>query len=187
MEIIDSHVHIGRWPRLDLSMTLSDLDQVMKHYHYTGAVVIPPLVARGDPVPSNLALQDQVAKRSDLYFFAWIHVKEDRSNELSLLEYLESNLTAIDGLKFHASISQTGIADERLSNVLAFADRHALPLLYHCGRHPISSAVPIKGMGPSFPHIRFIVGHLGGHPHDIGVGTMKGLHNGVPHNVVGDT
>jgi len=188
MEIIDSHVHIGTWPQWDLSLSIAGLDRVMKEYHYTGAVVIPPLVDHDNPVGMNRALQKQVEGRKDLFFFPWVHVTLDNgSNEPSLLRYLEEERDAIHGLKFHASISQMGIADKHLRRVLEYADKERLPLLYHCGRHPISSAAPIKAIAPTYPNVKFIVAHLGGNAFDIVVDTMNMFRDSVPENVYLDT
>jgi len=187
MGIIDSHVHIGDWPEWDLSFSLADLDALLKQYRFSGAVVVPPLVDRDDPVGMNHALQRQVENRTDLFFFPWVHVKQDGSNESSMLRYLEGNERVIRGLKVHASISQMGISDPLLAKILEFADRRGLPLLYHCGRHPISSAVPIKALAPTYPHINFIVAHLGGNAYDIVVDTMKMFDHNAPENVFFDT
>jgi predicted TIM-barrel fold metal-dependent hydrolase len=144
-------------------------------------------VDRGDPVGMNLALQTELGKREDLFFFPWVHIEPDGSNEEGMLEYLRKNLGAIHGMKFHASISQMSITDLRLSGVLEFADRHSLPLLYHCGRHPISSAAPIRTLAPRYPRASFIVAHLGGNAFDIVVDTMKMFDRQVPENVYFDT
>jgi len=159
----------------------------MKQYHYAGDVVIPPLQNRDDPIGSNLELQRQIHGRDDLLFFPWVHVGAAADSEASMLEYLERNLDAIDGVKFHASISQIGIADKRLRAVLGFLDRHGLPLLYHCGRHPISSAAPVKEIADSYPGVKFILAHLGGNAYDLVVDTMKMLNPGAPENVFLDT
>lgn len=187
MQIIDNHVHIGAWPRWDLSLTLADLGKIMEKYHYTAAVVIPPLNDGDDPVRSNLALQRQVQGRDDLYFFPWIHIPERGRDGEVLLEYLRANIREIDGVKFHASISQMGIKDKRLAPILDYVDREGLPLLYHCGRHPISSAEPIKDIAPTYPNIKFVVAHLGGNAYDIVVDTMMMFNSGLPGNVYLDT
>ncbi len=187
MDIIDGHVHIGTWPRWDLSLSVRGLDRVMKEYRYAGAVVIPSLVDRDDPVGMNVALQKQVEGRKDLFFFPWVHVRDTTEDDRSLLGYLEANRASIHGLKFHASISQMGLADKRLRRILEHADRERLPLLYHCGRHPISSAAPIKQLAPTYPNVKFIVAHLGGNAFDIVVDTMSLFRGAVPPNVYLDT
>ncbi|HEY7589114.1 MAG TPA: amidohydrolase family protein [Thermoplasmata archaeon] len=187
MQIVDCHVHIGRWPKWDLHLTLDELRQTMQEYHYSAAVVIPPLDNGDDPVRMNLKLQHQVEKSPDLFFFPWIHVEPSGSNEDSLIEYLEENRKAIHGVKFHASISQMGIADQRLHGTLAHLDKEGLPLLYHCGRHPISASGPIKEIAPSYPHVPFIVAHLGGNAYDIVVDTLHLFRGDLPPNVYFDT
>ncbi len=187
MKLLDSHVHIGKWPRLDLSMTLDDLDLMMKEYDYSGAVVIPPLDNRDDPVEMNRKLQRQVEHREDLFFFPWFHVTDDGSNELEMLNYLNENLDAISGVKVHASISQMDVTDKHLAAMLNFLDEHRLPLLYHCGRHPISAANPVKRIAPSYPHITFMVAHLGGNAYDLVVDTIKLFEGDLPENIYFDT
>ena len=187
MEIIDSHVHIGTWSQWDLALSLGDLDRVMKRYRISGAVVMPPLTDRDNAVAMNAALQRQIGDREDLYFFPWVHIKPDGSNAASMMEYLEKNKGAIHGIKLHASISQMAITDPLLAKTLEFADRARLPILYHCGRHPISSAVPIKALAPTYPHVNFIVAHLGGNAYDIVVDTMRMFDHNAPENVYFDT
>src|SRR2546426_11363162 len=101
MNLIDCHVHIGAWPQWDLSLSIDDFDRVMEAYRFTGAVVMPPLIDKSDPVGCNSNLQRQVEKREDLFFFAWVHMERDGSNEASMLEYLKKNRSVIRGIKLH--------------------------------------------------------------------------------------
>jgi len=185
--IIDCHVHIGSWPQWELHLSLPELDEVKKEYHYTGAVVMPPLTDRDNVIRMNEALRREVQRRNDLYFFAWVHIKPDGSNEAEMLDYLKQNLHTISGLKLHSSISQMAISSKHLEGVLGFANKAHLPLLYHCGRNPISSALPVRDIATTYPGVNFIIGHLGGNAYDRVVDTMRMFRNGIPENVYFDT
>ncbi len=173
--ILDAHVHIGHWPEFGLTFTLKDLQSVMRKYGYDGAVLTPALT--GSPVKANMVLHEQVQRDPRFYFFAWVDGSKD------VLRYLETGEDYIRGLKFHPSISQTAIDAPQIRPILELADRKRLPLLYHCGRSPLSWAGPVQRIADSYPNVNFILGHLGGNAYDRIVLTMKLFSTGLPRNV----
>jgi len=163
-EIIDAHVHIGAWPEFGLDFELQDLEAIMAQYGYSGAVVMPALV--GNRGEANQLLMKQVANDSRFYFFAWVNGTTTRAE-------LDSYLPTIRGLKFHASISRTGIYEGRMRSALEWADRHTMPFLYHAGRTPISWPSKLMAIAPSYSKVKFIMAHLGGNAYDRIVDTLQ--------------
>lgn len=189
MKVVDAHVHLGHWPEFDLSFTIRDLERMP----LDGAVVMPALT--GNPTKQNENLLDTVMARRrlydaterggpDLYPFVWVH-----PGEPLLMTWLQQRRERYMGLKFHASISQTSLVDPAMLDVLEFADEQRLPLLYHCGRNPISSAAYVKLVAPRYPYVTFIVAHMGGNAYDQIKKTMTlfGRSKDVPPNVYMDT
>lgn len=191
MQRIDSHVHLGTWPEFDLSFSVLDLEKVAQKYDYAGVIVMPALT--GNPTRSNETMLNTVLTRRQLYAnrqkaildfypFVWVHPKEPL-----LLTWLQQRRNRYTGLKFHASISQTSLVDNTMLDVLEFADGERLPLIYHCGRNPISSAAYVKLVAPTYPKIRFVVAHIGGNSYDQILKTMDLFERFVPENVYFDT
>ena len=139
---------------------------------------MPALV--GDPVAANTTTLKQTLDHEDLQFFAWIHPSED------LLPFLERWEDLIDGLKFHGPISQVAIEDRTVRPYLEFANDRGLPVLYHCGRNPISWADHLKLVAPIYPHVNFSVGHAGGAAMGRALITMK-TWSALPENVYVET
>jgi predicted TIM-barrel fold metal-dependent hydrolase len=177
--IVDAHIHLGYWPRWNLRFALSDLYKVMTKWGYYGAIVMPALVDGPEETNENLLTSiERAGPIGRLYFFAWF---DSRLRVEWLREKYSSH--GIHGLKFHASISQQSIEDHRIEPYLDFANRHRLPLLYHCGRTPISWPGAIKRIAPSYPDIKFILAHLGGTALDRILETKMLFKGGLPENI----
>jgi len=172
-DIVDAHVHLGRWPEFDLSFELDDLESVMAQYGYSGAVVMPALV--GDPLKANRHLLEKVGNDTRLYKFAWVGPRSSSYLDQVLVAWVGSMvaLKAIVGMKFHPSISQVGLYDDRMKPFLEIADDFELPFLYHTGRTSISWPDRMMAIAPSYPKVKFILSHLGGNAYDRIYDTMK--------------
>ena len=175
--IIDAHVHIGKWPEFDLVFTLEDLETVMAQYGYSGAVVMPALV--GSPREANNKLAKIIQNDSRFYFFAWV-------GPTTVPSELDSYLPTVRGLKFHPSISQTGLYEGRMHSALEWADQYSMPFLYHAGRTPISWPDKLMPIAPSYPNVKFIVAHLGGNAYDRIYDTLRRW-PALPENVYVDS
>lgn len=166
--IVDAHVHVGRWPELGLNFTLQDLEAIMTEYGYSGAVVMPMLV--GVPLLANIELRKEIEGKPRLYMFAWVGPYNDSAD---LVDWIGANIGGdVKGMKFHASISQCEIGDACIQPFLEIADHAGLPFLYHAGRTPISWPVKLMTVAPSYPNVKFILGHGGGTAYDRAVDTL---------------
>ncbi len=180
VRVVDSHVHLGEWPSLDLNFSLEEFKIVMAQYDYSGAVVMPHI--HGNATQANEGLLKAVEGQSNLYPFVWVE-----PNEPLLTTWLQQRRPLYRGLKFHASISQKTLDDPSMEAVLEFADKERLPLLYHCGRNVISSPSFVKLIVPRYPRIKFILAHMGGNAYDQIFKTMRLFETGLPENVYFDT
>jgi len=184
---VDAHVHVGSWERWGLGFYLEDLVDTMDEWNYDGAVVTPALV--GPVLAANQSLQRLVRERTPagrrLFFFPWLHVKTLMGSPVQeeadgLLAYFERNSREIHGLKYHAPITQMSIQAPPFAPFLEYAALRRLPILYHCGRNPLSWADRLQPIMNSYPEVPFIMAHLGGNAYDRIVETMETFKTAPP-------
>jgi len=165
--IIDSHVHIGRSDKISLSLSFAQLRQTMDQYRMFQAAVMPNISSVDSCIDRNNHLLKELAdmKDDDRDFFipiAWIDVKEK-----DYISHLKKIKDDIKGIKFHPSVTQASISDSKLEKLLKFCDDEGLPILVHCGRHPISHIKYVLEAAGKFKDVNFIAAHMGGNAYDI--------------------
>jgi predicted TIM-barrel fold metal-dependent hydrolase len=94
--------------------------------------------------------------------YAWINIRED-----GYIKHLKEIQDQICGIKFHPSISQVVLIDEKMEELLTFCEGHELPMLVHCGRNPISHVKYVLETSGKYENIIFIAAHLGGNAFDL--------------------
>lgn len=165
--IIDSHVHIGRSDKVSISLSFSQLKNIMDQYKIFQAVVVPNISSVDSCIDrNNIMLKDLADMRPEErdYFipYAWIDLNHDGH-----MEHLKTIQGKIHGVKFHPSISQVPIDDERMKPLISFCGEHQLPILVHCGRHPISHIKHVLGAADAHKNTILIAAHLGGNAYDL--------------------
>jgi predicted TIM-barrel fold metal-dependent hydrolase len=157
--IIDCHVHLGRWamPELKgLENTMKDVGRVLGRSGIDGAVIIPSDAA------DNAWVMGEVAKaRSRKYwFFPWVH-----PHLPGMMDFLQSNLHRIAGLKFHPSLDKVRISDDANAPYLRFAESNRLPVMVHCGRwKEMAGYGYVLDVAQRLPGLDLVCGHQGGDP-----------------------
>lgn len=165
--IIDSHVHIGRSDKISQSLSFAQLKQTMDHYQMFQAAVMPNISSVDSCIDRNNQMLKELSdmKEDDRDYFipiAWIDAKEK-----NYVEHLKSIRDDIFGIKFHPSVTQASVNDKLLEKLLKFCDNENLPILVHCGRHPISHIKYVLDASKKFKDVNFIAAHMGGNAYDI--------------------
>src|SRR3989338_4497609 len=157
MEIIDSHLHIGKWKipmYFGLENSVKQTDSALKACNISGAVAMP-----SDEL-KNAQLLKELRDNAQLkyWFFPWINPKDK-----NIMKFLETNLDFISGLKFHGSLCKCKITNPAYKKFLVFAERNSLPVLAHAGRwQKMASYKYVIELAWKWPGIDFIMAHQGG-------------------------
>lgn len=185
--IIDSHVHIGRSDKISISLTFFQLKKIMNEYNIFQTVVMPNISSVDSCIERNNIMLKDISdmKQDDKDYFipyAWVDI-----NHNGYIEHLEDIKDKIYGVKYHPSISQIAINDERATPLLSFCKENKLPILLHCGRHPISHIKHILEAANKFNSVKFIAAHMGGNAYDIIEDAIELCKNHSMSNVFIDT
>ena len=111
--IIDSHVHVGRSDKISVSLTFFQLKKIMHKYGIFQSVVMPNISSEDSCIErNNIMLKDISDMKQDDkdYFIPYAGVD---INHNGYIEHLEDIMDKIHGVKYHPSISQIAIDDER--------------------------------------------------------------------------
>ena len=165
--IIDSHVHVGRSDKISITLTFTQLKKTMNEYNIFQSVVMPNISGEDSCIERNNIMLKEISDMrpddKDYYIpYAWIDLNQD-----GYIEHLESIKDKIHGVKYHPSVSQIAISDERAAPLLDFCKENNLPILLHCGRHPISHIKHILETANKYKKVKFITAHMGGNAYDL--------------------
>lgn len=165
--IVDSHVHIGRSDKITLSLSLAQLKNSMEEYRIFQSVVIPNISSTDSCIERNKIMLKELAdmKEDDRDYFipyAWIDI-----NHEGYLNHLKAIRNSIYGVKFHPSVSQVEVNDDKMAPLLNYCEDEELPMLVHCGRHPISHIRNVLEVSKKHRKMTFIAAHLGGNAFDL--------------------
>jgi len=170
-DIIDGHVHIGKWPFMSEKTSIDSVSKNFKKYGIRNFLALPSIVKNEDPLQVNRRLLNQINnvknKSKKVLFFYYITPNSMSVNDIDDL------LDNIDGLKLHPSYSRVRINDDKMKPFLQLCETEQLPLLVHCGRDMEYSSYeyPLEvAKKYSFP---LIIAHMGGPPYDLKARTLE--------------
>ena len=139
-----------------LDNTMGEVGKVLGRCGIDGAVIIP-----SDSADNGRVMKAALSARGRRYwFFPWVH-----PHMPGMMEFLESNLTGISGLKFHPSLDRTRISDRANVGFLRFAESNRLPAMVHCGRWKEMAGYEfVLDVAERIPGLDLVCGHQGGDP-----------------------
>jgi predicted TIM-barrel fold metal-dependent hydrolase len=157
--IIDAHTHIipgfNELSEVGIGFDWSDLDNWLSADSTRRCVVIPQITQFCDSAQINSDFLQKVVnfpRKHRIFPFAWIH-----PNQLAESYFTEQ---VFSGFKFHPSISQTTITENK--RVLDLCDKYKKPILIHCGRGEKSRVDYILQVNADYPNLNFVCAHMGG-------------------------
>ncbi len=181
--IVDSHVHIGISEGTELSYTFDTFLEFMDKYGIGYSVAIPSVSKITSSKDSNDAfLRGYKALSDSSRFFPLLLA--DPSDLRTLRQIKEEDIC---GMKYHPSIMETTIDDEKLVPFLEYCNDQEMIVLVHCGRSLFSDISHIINISGKYKKINFIAAHLGGNATDIIEKVLATLKNGCPSNLYLDT
>lgn len=186
--IIDSHVHIGDSEKFDRFYSFKTFLKLMEDQKIIKSVVMPNVsnVIKTSDLNSSFFYDFNLlstSSRKQLIPFMLID-----PNDLITFNQIEDYFKiGLKGIKFHPSICQTKVTDEKLYQYIILASFYKLPILIHCGRHHISHISYIIEVAKKFPKCIFIAAHMGGNASDLIEETLNLLSKEKLKNIYLDT
>lgn len=188
--IIDSHMHIGNWPRNGnrndmLHFDIGAIDTFtktplnvniqgqMQQDEVEKAIVsnLDALYWEGkDEVSGNEELLSICKKDSKYYALAACQPTKTAGNAVKINNLIQDNPGKFVGLKFHPRSFLAQADSEIYWSYMFLADRYQLPCLFHCDVQikpegklvdKISSPEAIHNLARKFPNVPVIMGHMG--------------------------
>jgi hypothetical protein len=192
MRKFDFHVHCGSFPQWDVHLDIHGCLEMLKTNHICGAVILSDLYSGAVDPNLNLPVLQAGREHKNLFPFHWVNFTSDIDTKQidRQMRFISDHSDMIYGIKYHPSISQVGVNDDRLDSFWSFC-RDVGPcgqiVLVHSGRLSISDGQRLYKLSQRFPEIVWIIAHLGGGVFDK---IMECLyyykHNGLPPNVYFD-
>jgi hypothetical protein len=167
MRVFDFHIHCGSFPQWDLHLSIEDLLEMMRRDGIAGAAVFGDLCA-GDTDPRrSLPLLEAGKVHKQLFPFHWANLEADFHTDAldRQLAYIENYNHLIFGLKYHPSISQVSVNDERLLPLWNFWSKtsgSSHVVLVHSGRLAISDGQNVLELAQRYENVTWVIAHLGG-------------------------
>jgi len=109
------------------------------------------------------------------------------SNDQKTFEQMRIYRKEIYGVKYHPSISELEIDNQRLLRYLELVDEFKFLCLVHCGRDKRSHISYLAQVAEIFPSISFIAAHLGGNATDLSEKAILYLEQERSKNIYLDT
>ena len=188
--IIDSHMHVGNWPRngnrndmlhFDKSsidtFTRTPLNVNIQGQPQQDEVVkvifsnLNALYAEGkDELEGNREILSICEKDSKYYALAACQPSKTEGNAVKINNLIQENPGKFVGLKFHPRSFGAQADSEIYQSYMFLADRYKLPCLFHCDVQvkpdgklvdKISSPEAIHNLARKFPNVPVIMGHMG--------------------------
>ena len=159
---LDGHVHWGQWKPARKGWpgaTLDELRDALVRSGLGGAVLTATDAADNAGLAAVLANGSRPADDLEFLFFPWVVPGEPDA----MLDFLESNASAVAGLKIHPSLERLRVDDPGWRPFLELAERRRLPVIVHCGRwQEMASWRFCLDVAERHPEASIIVAHLGG-------------------------
>ncbi|MBB5791192.1 amidohydrolase family protein [Jiangella mangrovi] len=161
-DIVDAHVHLGRWPSSWLPHP--DADTLLTAYDRTGtrhAVISHLSSIWGGDTPAGNAAALAAAEAHPDRLSVWLVANPNRPQDAALLaEQLQSPL--VRGFKVHPDTHDCPIDDARLDWVWRLAVEASVPVLAHGFAGTVHSDPLLFGaVAARYPSLPLIVGHSG--------------------------
>jgi predicted TIM-barrel fold metal-dependent hydrolase len=184
--MIDNHIHIGKSEKLaGRHLTFDSCYDLIKNYGVEGAGVMSNLSNLINDSVLNEEFMSEYRKAKHKEFFYPMIVIDP--GDFKTFEQISEYKDEIIGLKYHPSISEIPLKDEKLKVFLEEAKRYNLPLLVHCGRHWRSHVKYVIERAKEFPSLTFIAAHMGGGATDLVADALTRLNASGVENVYLDT
>jgi predicted TIM-barrel fold metal-dependent hydrolase len=155
MEIIDAHVHIGRWGEefYYAENDIEDTVNVMKKFGICEAVCMPARLTSNE----NLML-DIKKNKFKFHFACWINPFDKE-----LDTFIENNFNDIAVFKFHPSFQRLSVTDDAYKKYFEIAEEAKKPVIIHCGRWKEVAGYNFGfEIARRYPKLNVILAHLGG-------------------------
>jgi hypothetical protein len=162
-EVIDGHVHWGRWRPERVGWPGSSLPQIreaLERSGIAGAAVMPTDAADNEGLAGAL----EAAGDASLHLFAWVEPHRPERT----LGFLERHAARVRGLKMHPSLERLRVDEPGWRPFFEHAERRRLPVIVHAGRwQEMSSWRFCLDVAERHPDASVIVAHLGGDTPDL--------------------
>lgn len=184
--IIDNHIHIGKSEKLNgRHLTFESCYYLMKNYGVDRAAVMPNLsnIIKNSVLNEEMMCEYNKSEFKD-HFYPMIVID---SKDMRTLDQISEYKDEIVGLKYHPSIAELPLIDEKLRVFLETADDYGLPLLVHCGRHWRSHISYVIEAANEFKSLIFIAAHMGGGATDLIAEALDLIRKAKSENIYLDT
>jgi hypothetical protein len=176
--IVDGHIHAGFWSEerfLGRGVAYEEIDRVLEECGIGGAVLTSTDVRANDQVLEFI----HGKSRSKYWLFPWINPAVEGE-----VEYLESRIDDVNGIKLHPSCDRIRITDPETQPILEFAGQKGLPVMVHCGRWQEMSSYRLAiEAAASHPAVNLVLSHMGGDTPELEMATIEAIETGRLENV----
>jgi predicted TIM-barrel fold metal-dependent hydrolase len=157
MEIIDAHVHIGKWGE-EFYYTENDINDtisVMHKFNINEAICMPARLTENEELLNDIKNHKSEFK---FHFACWIN-PEDKH----LDKFLEVHINDIDVFKFHPSFQRMPVTNDKYQKYFRIAEESGKPAIIHCGRWKEVAGYNFGlAIAEKYNRLNVILAHLGG-------------------------
>jgi len=157
LQIIDAHVHLGRWRHPGFLGLESDLVTTVARLRTDGVDGVA--LTTSDEGDNDALLAAGRACPLPHWLFLW--ARPDGADALEAL--LDDADSAAQGLKLHPSLEQVPLSDPRWDPIFELARRRGLRLMIHTGRWQQAAGYGLAlDRAARWPDVQLILSHAGG-------------------------
>lgn len=168
MKIIDVHSYYGYWPWPIKNMKMSEIISLMNELNIEKAIMVSSLAINYDFVEGNRELASAIEGHDNLLGYVYINGHYVQKSLEEMEKYLgRKNFV---GVKFHPEYSQTRV-DAKENEVFfdLLEKKYKKVLLVHTWslpehNNPVPYSLPLYAinLAKRHPHLKIIMGHMGG-------------------------
>jgi hypothetical protein len=181
--VIDSHVHIGENEYTTVFFTFDTFLNFMNKHEIDFAVAMPnPSKIKSHRDSNTYMMKEYRNFQDSSRFFPFLLIDPF---DLHTLDQIKEE--DVIGAKFHPSIMETPINNDKLIPFMEYLEESGKPIIVHCGRNSLSDISHIIEVANRYEKVNFIAAHMGGNATDLIEKTISILKNACPPNLYLDT
>ena len=170
MEIIDSHVHIGKFDEWDCRPDV--LVECMRNFGVNLGIVsdlggieynnsFSPVNTSRNQIQVNSELVDKISIYGNTFkALFWIRPRAEAANQ-ELEEYLVKNKRWFVGIKVHPRYANLKFTGENYYSYLELCRKLSLPMCVHTEKDGFSNIAFVRETAEQYPGVNFVAIHMG--------------------------
>jgi len=149
--VVDSHTHLGNFPLFNVSLKVDEMIGIMDEFKIEKSVVFTR--------PNEITFNAVRKHPQRLVGMVWVNpnIGEHATREIDIA--VEE--WGFRGIKMHPLIDAYLPDQEVVYPIMESAEKHRVPVLFHCGHPPWSLPWHFRNLADRYPGVTIILGHMG--------------------------